>query len=85
MTTPSTEEIAQQLQEYIRTSIVDEQITIETDTPFSKLGIDSMGIIELVLFIERKFRITLPESELVPSNFRSVASLAECAFRNLKK
>jgi acyl carrier protein len=63
---------------------VDASTEVKADTPFHKLGIDSMSIIELVLFIERKFKISIPETELVPSNFKSITSLAECAFRNKK-
>jgi acyl carrier protein len=80
----TTEEISRQLLTFIRTNIVDPSMEVNLDTPFNKLGIDSMTIIELVLFLERKFKIILPETELVPSNFKSITTLAECAVRNKK-
>lgn len=80
----TSEEISRQLLIFIKTNVVDTQMEVNVDTPFSQLGIDSMSIIELVLFLERKFKITLPETELVPANFKSVASLAACAIRNKK-
>jgi acyl carrier protein len=80
----TTEEISRQLLTFIKTNIVDPTTEVNLDTPFNKLGIDSMTIIELVLFLERKFKITLPETELIPSNFKSITTLAECAFRNKK-
>lgn len=78
------QEISRQLQSFIQSTIVEKHTEVHEDTPFSRLGIDSMSIIELVLFIERKFRIAIPESELTPANFASIRSLADCAFRNQK-
>jgi acyl carrier protein len=78
------QEISRQLQSFIQTTIVEKHTEITEDTPFAHLGIDSMSIIELVLFIERKFKIAIPESELTPSTFTSIRTLAGCAFRNQK-
>jgi acyl carrier protein len=78
------QEISKQLQSFIQNTIVEKHIVVQEDTPFHRLGIDSMSIIELVLFIERKFRIAIPESEMLPANFTSVRALADCAFRNQK-
>lgn len=77
-------ELADRLRNYISTTLVDASVTVHTDTPFHTLGIDSMGIIELVLFLERKCGITIPESELNPNNFKSVDTLAACAFNQQK-
>jgi len=38
--------------------------------------IDSLGIIELLSFIDDKFGVSLPPDEVVPENFRSVRALA---------
>ncbi|MCP4412598.1 MAG: acyl carrier protein [Gammaproteobacteria bacterium] len=37
--------------------------------------IDSMGIIELVSFIEAQFEITVQNDELVPDNFQTVNNI----------
>jgi acyl carrier protein len=84
MENPTPDEIFQQLQAFIKKNVVDESTAVDYDTPFQQLGIDSMAIIELVLFLERKFKITIPESELLPANFKTIRTLAECAFRNMK-
>ena len=76
------EEISRQLQVFIQNTIVEKHIVVQEETSFNQLGIDSMSIIELVLFIERKFRIAIPEADLLPTNFASVRTLADCAFRN---
>jgi acyl carrier protein len=77
-------EIDEQLLQYIRQSVVERHVPVDSDTSFTTVGIDSMGIIELVLFIERKFNIAIPEQEMIPANFKSVRTLAECAIRNKK-
>ena len=47
------------------------------DTSFLEEGIvDSMGIMELVMFVEESFGITVEDEELVPDNFDSVSKLA---------
>lgn len=47
------------------------------DTSFLEEGIvDSMGIMELVVFVEEQFGITVEDEELVPDNFDSVGKLA---------
>lgn len=39
--------------------------------------IDSLGILDVVEFVERKFEILLTDDELVPENFQTVQHLAE--------
>jgi acyl carrier protein len=47
------------------------------DTSFLEEGIvDSMGIMELVMFVDEQFGITVEDEELVPDNFDSVSRLA---------
>jgi acyl carrier protein len=48
------------------------------DASFLENGIiDSMNVIELVLFLEQKIGIQVEDSEIVPDNFDSVSRLAE--------
>ncbi|HTJ51080.1 MAG TPA: acyl carrier protein [Cyclobacteriaceae bacterium] len=79
----TTEDISQELCAFIRKSIVDNKIEVEPDTLFNQIGIDSLSTIELVLFIERKFKVALPEQELIPENFKSARALANCTKRYL--
>ncbi len=39
--------------------------------------VDSMGVLDLVSFMEGAFSITVSDDELVPENFQSVNSIAE--------
>jgi acyl carrier protein len=83
MAVPNKEDITNALLAFLKTSILEEDIDITAQTSFDQLGIDSLSIIELVLFIERKFQVIIPEDELLPENLNSVESLAACTFRNL--
>lgn len=72
--------IIDQLILFIKSDILDNNIEFKSETLFSDLGLDSMSIIELVLFIERKFGIAISEKDLIPSNLKSVNTLAECTY-----
>ncbi len=45
-------------------------------------GLDSMGIMRLVLFIEEKFGITLPDEEIEPDNIQSISRISQWIERN---
>ena len=47
------------------------------DASFLENGIiDSMNVLELVMFVEEKFKVKVDDSEIVPDNFDSVSKLA---------
>ena len=45
--------------------------------------IDSTGVLELVSFLERDYRLTIEDEELIPENLDSVANLASFVRRKL--
>jgi acyl carrier protein len=48
-----------------------------SDASFLENGIiDSMNVLELVMFVEENFKIKVDDSEIVPENFDSVGKLA---------
>jgi len=48
------------------------------DASFLENGVvDSMNVLELVMFIEDKFGVSVQDAEVVPDNFDSVARLAD--------
>jgi D-alanine--poly(phosphoribitol) ligase subunit 2 len=40
-------------------------------------GFDSLGILELLVWLESEFSITIPDEELVVDNFTSVGKMAD--------
>lgn len=45
------------------------------DDDLLKLGLDSMGIMRLVIFIEEKLGVALPDDEIEAENVRSLGAL----------
>lgn len=43
--------------------------------------IDSMGILEIVLFIEEHFQVVLDDEEMIPENFQTIPALADLVHR----
>ena len=70
--------IAQQIRDYVSTNFLfsDEGYQLPDDASFLQEGIvDSTGVLELVMFVEETFGVTVEDEEIVPENFDSVAQL----------
>ena len=51
---------------------------VGNEDPLLKNGlIDSLGILEVVTFLEREFGIVVSDEELLPENFESIGSLSK--------
>jgi acyl carrier protein len=48
----------------------------DQDTLLGDGIVDSLGILEIVSFLEREFGITVVDEELLPENFTSISELA---------
>lgn len=72
-------EIEAALITFLQESVVAEGVQIAPETVLRDVGIDSYSVIEMVLFIERRFGVVLPEEKLIPENLQSVRALARCA------
>jgi acyl carrier protein len=49
---------------------------ISPDVPFHDLGIDSLGFIEILVFIEKTFKLPLIASDLTRKDFETIHALA---------
>lgn len=65
-----------EINNYIRKNILDEAVQLDADTDLKKAGIDSFSTVEIILFIERKFAVSIPDEKLLPENFKTLQSLA---------
>ena len=55
----------------------DDDGQLQNDASFLEEGIiDSTGVLELVMFVEETFSITVEDEEILPENFDSVTQLA---------
>ena len=50
--------------------------SIEPEIPLHEMGVDSLGFVELLVVIEKKFKIKLMESGLTRNDFRTIRSLS---------
>ena len=58
--------------------------SIKPDAQLHTLGVDSLSFVEILVFIEKEFKIKLIESGLDKEDFKSVRSLAARINKTLK-
>jgi len=69
------------MQEKLRSFIFRELLFVDDPEGFGaeddllEAGLDSMGIMRLVLFVEDSFGVSLPDDELGPENLRTLSRL----------
>ncbi len=78
---PDPATICDQICGFLRTSVLDEHIDLTAESRLSDLGVDSVSLVALLLFIERRFGVMLPESALTRENLETVETLAHCVRR----
>jgi len=70
--------LTQQLLQFVRDELASgtDPATIDADTPLIDGGlIDSMGLMRLIVFIEERGGVRIPDAEVLPDNFQSVAEI----------
>lgn len=70
---------------FVKENLVAASVTLEPETVLATVGLDSFSMIEIVLFLERKYSIELPDESLTPENIKSIASLCSCAMEYANK
>jgi len=50
---------------------------LKRDAPLHSLGMDSMSFVELLVFIEKQFKLNLMASGLNKEDFQTISSLAD--------
>jgi acyl carrier protein len=78
------QEIRQKLTEQIALSIGEEPSDITTDIPMHELGLDSLGLVELFVFIEKEFNIQLMESGISQEDIKTIDSLSQSVNNAIK-
>jgi acyl carrier protein len=64
------------LAEYIRTHAPHLASEVTEETPLLEQGLlDSLGLMTLVAFLERRYKLSVPEEQITPDNFRNLASI----------
>lgn len=68
--------IIAEIKKYIENNILAQGIQISAASNLKQVGIDSFSTVEIILFIERKFGVSIPDEKLIPDNFKTIQSLA---------
>lgn len=72
----------------LRDFVFQELIFIADPVPFGddddllEAGLNSMGIMRLIIFIENEFGVTLPDTEIEPDNVQSFNALQQWILRH---
>lgn len=74
----SQQSIAEQLCQFARSNLVANAANFDEHSPLAGAGVDSFSLVELLLYSERAFGITVPESHLTHEHLASLSSLACC-------
>ncbi len=77
-------EVRHRIHQYILENFLftDDEDALDDEASFLEEGIvDSTGILELVMFVEESFGITVQDEELLPENFDSVNQLTAYVMR----
>ncbi|HEY5909101.1 MAG TPA: phosphopantetheine-binding protein [Verrucomicrobiae bacterium] len=70
--------IAEQLCQFARANLVADGADFDEHSSLAAVGIDSFLLVELLLFAERVFGVTVPESHLTREHLASLSALARC-------
>jgi len=60
-----------------------DESSVSVEVPFHELGIDSLGFVEILVFIEKTFKLQLIESGLDRKDFETIHSLASFLHKKL--
>jgi acyl carrier protein len=71
------EEVEKSLIKFLENNILGEGLTIDPESSLAEIGVDSYSIVEILLFIERKYGFVIPDDHLKPENFKNVNSIAQ--------
>ena len=63
----------------------DQALLCDTDSFLEEGIVDSTGVLELVMFVEEAFNISVKDQEIVPENFDSVKGLVHYVQQKTKE
>jgi len=73
-------DVKEQIRQYVAENFLfsDNGFELDNDESFLDAGVvDSLGVLELVTFVEENFGVQVADDEIVPDNFDSVNRLAD--------
>ncbi len=70
-------EISDRIRDYINSELMleDSSASLSDDTPLLAGVIDSLGLMQLISFIEEEFDVAIDDAEVTATNFRTVGDI----------
>lgn len=78
------DEIAAALTLYVNTHVLGRGRPLAPDDGFEAAGVDSMGLLKILLFIEKEFGFWMPDEDLVDENLASPRAIARYICRRME-
>lgn len=76
MSETSVKEIEELLLTEVASILTIDPASVAVDAPFQSLGLSSLGFVELLVVIEKRFELKLMETDLSRDDFETIRSLA---------
>ena len=76
------QQILHQVTDYLKQRFLAKNVAFDPSKAFADFGIDSMTVVELVMYIEEEFGIVIPADQLTGNNLKSLDSLVACAVKH---
>jgi acyl carrier protein len=73
----NTDDVVAQLKERIAFLLEKDPSAISADQPLHEMGLDSIAFVDLLVFIEKQFKLALASSGLAQEDFKSLNCLAQ--------
>ncbi len=71
------DEFTEPLRTYIEQNHLDGRAALPDDAPLLEWGIlNSLSLVELIVFIEKRFALSVPADAITSSNFRNLQAIA---------
>jgi acyl carrier protein len=80
-------EIASRVRTFINDEVLhgEDGVVKSDDSPLLDGALDSVGLLQLVAFLEEEFDIEIDDAEIVPDHFSTVASIQELVRQRIEE
>lgn len=76
----SLQEVKSRLLAFLGTEIFDPAVQIKEDTDLLQAGLDSLSLLQILLFVENSFKLRIPESEIREERIRCPENMAQLIY-----
>lgn len=79
------EKVIEDLKGYIHENILSKDVDLTSSTHLQNAGMDSFSTVEILLFIERKYGLSIPDDKLLPENFQTLDAISKIVLELMDK